>query len=68
MSNLLKATMLYFVLHLGIGGVCGYTDIKMSEFNFLKNDPVYNFTYTWKCVKHVIVLPPSMPYWIEEVQ
>jgi hypothetical protein len=56
--------VLFFVLHLGIGGMCGFTDIKITG-----DKTVTERGTTFTTVKGITVfVAASMPYWIEDAK
>jgi hypothetical protein len=65
----MKAILLYFILHLGIGGMCGFTDIPMERYKiFDLSNGRQQIEFVYKDETKMIIISPSMPYWIEEVR
>jgi hypothetical protein len=60
--------MFYFIIHLGIGGMCGFTDIKMDSFKTVDKDDCWELHYKIGEKNKKLSVAYTMPYYIEEIQ
>jgi hypothetical protein len=61
----MKILTLYFILHIGIGGLCGFLDIKMKTYQH--DGDMIEYVSMQGELKSIEV-SKNLPYWVEEIR